>query len=67
MKKLIFFLFVFMFVSSSWANEARDKFVREIVIQLIESRNSHVNISGYVKEAVDGWCEYQRLVNGEKK
>jgi len=47
---------------STKADTARDEFIREVTVTLIVNQASWLNVTNHVKQAVDGWNEYQRLV-----
>jgi hypothetical protein len=47
---------------STQADPARDEFVREVTVTLIKNQASWLDVTNHVKQSMDGWNEYQRLV-----
>jgi hypothetical protein len=47
---------------SAQADPARDEFVREVTVTLIKNQASWLDVTNHVKQSMDGWNEYQRLV-----
>lgn len=47
-------------------NSARDAFVREVVVTLLQTQASHISPEDTVERAYRAWNRYQLLVEGER-
>jgi hypothetical protein len=64
MKKLFLAGMLTLIPSLSWGedNSARDAFVREVVVTLLQTQAAHVGVEETVNRAYQAWQKYQSLV-----